>query len=323
MIPIGVWVPIDSTASMPPPGARPLGRAALAARERGLEVIFGDRLEDGVLHGVLAHDGHWQTVARRVVGIHDRYPGQSRAAQWDRLHHAAQQAQVRVGNSRAATLLCRDKLACQRVLEAAGVVGLPPVESRPDHFSARLAQWGGAFAKPRSGALGAGVRFVVPGDHVPASLPTVVAGRRDPALLQWAVPAPPGVAGRVLRVLVQRVGGGFVCRPAVLRQSATDPVVNVARGAGVTPAEDALDEGVLDTVYQRVTAVARAIDGAAPGVVELGVDVALDPCHNPWVIEVNTRPRGRLRVLARDLPDRFETVALDAALAPWLALAVR
>ena len=51
---IGVWIPIDPTQPMAPPTERPMGRAALQARDAGLTVLFGDRWEGDQLSGVVA-----------------------------------------------------------------------------------------------------------------------------------------------------------------------------------------------------------------------------------------------------------------------------
>jgi hypothetical protein len=305
-----------------------MGRAVLALRNAGVTVVFGDRWDHGRLVGMVAEPGAWRKGAWRVDAVQDRYPGQTRQSSWDRLHQKALDAGVLVGNGRALTLLCRDKLRCQRALAVHPQLRMPPVEADPERFSERLVDWKGGFAKPRFGALGVGVSWMAPGQDVPAHLPGVVAGSTDPTILQWPVQPPHGTHGRVLRVLAQRVvppsGPAWHLLPPVMRQSTTDRVVNAARGAFVAPAEDHLSGVVLDEVYaqvRHVCAVLSAVDDPGGVALELGIDLALDADHRPWVLEVNTRPRGRLTVLAKQAPERFGKAHRDAMTRPWLTLA--
>lgn len=300
-IALGLLVPVDP-GPLPPPEARPLGRAALRLRaELGVDVLFGDTLRDGHLVGLRPVPGGWRPAEGPVAAVHDRFPGDGRPAAWAALHAGG--AGLPWGNPPALTRLCRDKLDCQRALEAAGLPGLPPVEADPARFPAALAAWGAAFLKPRAGSFGAGVRRVTadaPGG-LPATLPTAAPGRADPALLQRAVPPPPGLAGRCLRALVQRQPeGAWALAPMVVRESAQDPVVNAARGAGLRPADEVLPADALAACAALALAAARAL-AAAPGcgdAVELGVDLVLDPDHRPWLVEVNARAQGRLEALA-------------------------
>ena len=326
---IGVWVPIDAEQPMPPPERRPMGRAALQARAQGITVLFGDRWEGPRLAGMVATEEGWVRCTRSVHAIQDRYPAQSRARQWNALHEGARQNGVPVGNSQALTWLCRDKLRCQRALDGDPTIRQPPVVADPDRFAHFQRQWGGAFAKPRYGALGAGVRWVTATEAVPPTLPGVVPGQPDPTLLQWPVPPPAGLSGCVLRVLAQRRDptpgtDAWYLLPSVLRASVRDRVVNAARGATIAPAEDRLSPVVLDEVRHQVLATCTRLAGRAGDgglALELGVDVVIDDHLRPWVIEVNSRPRGRLQVLAGADPERFEAARLAAMVRPWVTLA--
>ena len=328
---IGVWIPIDPARPMPAPAARPMGQAALAMRAQGITVVFGDRFENDQFVGMVAEPGGWRPVRCEVVAIQDRFPSQSRSQAWTRLHDHARTLRIPVGNGQTLTELCRDKLRCQHLLEQDPHIRMPIQEARPEHFEATLNRWGGAFAKPRFGALGTGVRYLPPGVPIPLRLPSVVDGADDPTLLQWPVRPGAGWGGRVLRVLAQRTRAPsstselrWHLLPPVLRQSRADRVVNAARGAEVMPAQDGLSPVVLDEVRAMVERVCAALEAAPdPGGValELGIDLALDADLRPWVLEVNSRPRGRLAVLARRDPDRFLQAHQNAMVRPWHTLA--
>ena len=320
-----VWVPgrkpdVDRGS----PQDRPMGRAAAQLAAAGIAVLFGDTLEDGHGVGVRAEGARWVDVRAPVLAIQDRFPSQSRADHWQALHGAAATAGIAVGNSQALTLLCRDKLRCQSFLAHDPAIRMPPVCADPAVFQDRLSEWGGGFYKPRFGALGVGVRRVTPTDMLPERLPSVVDGREDPPLLQWPVPPPDGFAGRVLRVLAQRRWQdgqlGWHLLPAVLRESVDDAVVNAARGARVLPAQDALSQEVLDEVRAQVRRVCARLQQADGLALELGVDLVLDQEHRPWVLEVNSRSRGRLGVLARRWPDRFGAEHAAAMVRPLQTL---
>ncbi len=313
-----VWVPPGSPgAALGRPQDRPMGAAAQRLAEQGIGVVFGDQLHKGVAVGMRADGSRWVEVEVPVCAVQDRYPSQSRAQQWERLHSAATEAAVPVGNGRSLTLLCRDKLSCQAVLEEDPHVRLPPVCGDPALMAEQVSAWGGAFLKPRFGALGIGVRRVEPGDDLPTRLPGVVSGHTDPTLVQWPVPPPKGCAGRVLRVLAQREPDqSWTLLPPVLRESSDDPVVNAARGARVEPAEDALPVDIFDDVHDQVQRVCARLGAGHGHALELGIDLALDPDLRPWVLEVNSRPRGRLRVLARQWPGRFAEAHVDAMMRP-------
>lgn len=302
------------------PGApedRPFGRAALALEAEGVAVVVGHHAGDGVLHGLRARPGRWEPASVRPDAVYDRFPsaGQPEA------HRALLAALpgVPVANPPSIDRLCRDKLETERLLLRHGVA-LPEVEHDPSRFAERLAGWGAGFLKPRYGALGRGVRRVVAGDPLPAE----VEGARgpEPALLQRAVPPPDGWSGVAARVLVQRTLDGWTTDVPVARRSRTDPVVNAARGAGVASLAEAAPGSLAEAEAVSV-AIARVLAALPHGddLVEIGVDLVLDPAGRPWPVEVNGRPRGHLEALAAIDPERWMDAHVAACARPlrWLA----
>lgn len=303
---IGVLVP-PYDAEPGHPADRPIGRAALRLEAEGLAVVFGHEAAQGRLSGVRATPAGWvRADAVPVAAAYDRFPSRSRAAAYTALRRGLEG--VPLGNPPALVDLCADKLRCQQVLEQAGLGGLPEVEADPARFDAVLARWGRAFRKPRYGAFGVGVAPVVAGDRVPAHLPGPIEGIDEPTLLQRAVPAPDGWAGIACRVLVQRQpDGGWWAEHPVARRSRTDAVVNAARGAEVVPLRDGFPEA-FEATRAAALDVARVLADRPEGayLVELGVDVVLDGDLAPWVVEVNSRPRGRLEALLPSDPGWME-----------------
>lgn len=311
---IAVLVPASRT-DPPPPEALPFGRAALRLEAEGIPVVVGCEAREGRLRGFRARPGRWEPADLPVAAALDRFP------QWLRRdeHRAllAGLAGTPVANPPIIDELCRDKVVCQQAL-----CGLrwPEVEADPRRFADAVDRWGVAFHKPRYGALGHGVRRVVPGDELPA-LAEGAPGRLDPAFVQRGVPPPAGWAGIAVRALVQREGEGFVLEHPVARRSRMDAVVNAARGAEVEALHDALP-GAVDEVTRLAVGVADALARAPGGelLVELGVDLVVDRDGLPWLVEVNGKPRGRLEVLAgRDPSWQAAHVRVSARPLRWLA----
>ncbi len=302
---IGIWVVSGDGPPSLPPEQRPIGRAALALRKDGIQVVFGDKMVNGCMDGYTAIEGGWtRQSGLQVNAVHDRFPSQMRADQYqdliDGLHGCP------LGNSRDFTLLCRDKIDSQQALVQQGIQ-MPPIETNPDQFADRLKAWGSAFIKPRFGALGTGVARVRPGDPLPRTRPGMIPGTDEPAILQCAVPPPSGLAGMAVRVLVQRTADGWHIEAPVVRSSQTDPVANAARGATVAPGTDALSSHLCDRINSTARQITDALDQLprASRAVEAGLDMVIDDQEHPHLIEINSRPRGRLEVLATLDPDRF------------------
>lgn len=270
-----------------------MGRAALALAAEGIPVCFG---------GLRPVPGGWRPCGQDPTLVYDRFPSWTYPQEYAALTQALR---VPISNPPPVQTLCRDKLATQAHLEAAGVP-MPPVSAQPSQ--ALLREWGGGFLKPRYGGLGRGVRFVRPGAPLPETLPGAT-GHPEPAILQAPV-LPQSGPFVSLRVLVQREGSGWVCAPVVARVSA-DPVSNVDRGAQALPARDRLSPAQLQQVKEVAISAAAAL--ADDWTCELGVDLLLSSANEATVIEVNGVPKGRGAVLAQRDPQRFGT-AYQAAL---------
>lgn len=282
-----------------PPEASPVGRAALLLAQEGIETLFGT----GDSTWRARRSGWERAESTQPIAVHDRFPSQSRPEAYAAA--TAPLAHLPMGNPTSITLLCRDKITCQRHLESHGIQ-LPELETDPTLFSERLSTWGAAFLKPRHGALGRGVRKVVPGMALPARGEGAVPGVEDALILQRAVDPPPGSAGIAMRWLLQRLPGGeWQPRTPVARLSDTDPVANVARGAQAIAAGEILPPETLRCAREISLACAKALEQSQNGawLIEIGVDLVIDCNHQPHVIEVNSRPRGRMEHLAQQSPE--------------------
>ena len=315
-------VPTHGASPSAPPEARPIGRAALKLATSGIDVVFGDDIHEGALTGFRALPGRWVPVqAIPLDAAHDRFPSQLRAARFRALVDGLQGCPM--GNALAFTMLCRDKLETQRVLTGLGIP-MPPVTGDHERFTAQLEAWQAGFLKPQFGALGLGVRRVVPGDMLPTRIAGVVPGRPDPSILQAAIEPPDGWRSRTVRVLIQRTTeGGWWSGQPVVRQSREDPVANAARGAEVAPGEAVLDAPTLRRLRSATTKLCEAIDVLDPAreALEAGADFVLDAQYEPWLIELNSRPRGRLEVLAEHTPERYLDAHVEACARPIRVLA--
>ena len=220
-------------------------------------------------------------------------------------------------------MLCRDKVATQELLAQSGI-SMPELCTTPHRFKECIQRWGQAFAKPRYGALGQNVSFVTSSNVIPRQLEGVVPGYLEPTILQRAIAPPNGWAGMSARHLVQRSdSSSWISRPIVLRRSKTDPVVNVARGAEAVLANHFLPTSTIKIIEQCSLFAAKTIQSQKNNdlCVEFGMDYVIDSNYHPWLIEVNSRPRGRLEVLAHHDPAQFQTQHQQACIQPILYLA--
>ena len=307
---IGILVPMGARTPQLPPEALPFGRAALAARARGLDVVLGEHGETcGELVGYRVKPGLWVDAKVQPGAIFDRFRDQSfpqrYAAAQSRLGH------LPWANAPAITRLCRDKLESQRILE--GTVAMPEICEADG--GTLPAGWTGGFAKPRYGSFGRSVSAVAPGEPIPLVLEGMRGEPEQPALVQRAIRPPGPHAGISVRILVQREGQGWVTCTPVARMHPHDPVVNVARGATVAPAIDILGEAWVDRARAMATQAAEVL--SAHGLLlEVGVDLVPDAAGGAWVIEVNGRPRGRLAALGEAWKREHE----EACVRPLLEL---
>lgn len=277
-----------------PPRSTQLGRAAIDLAREGIEVVLAERVEGGRAWGYGVRGDVWRPVdGVEVAAAHDRFPSQT----WPEPYAAALEGLGGrpLGNPTRLTLLCRDKLRCQRFLEASGVA-MPELVTASG-FQA-LEAWGMGFLKPRHGGLGRGIRRVVAGDPLEARGPGAVKGQDDELLLQRGVRPPEGTAGVVVRWLWQRESGGWVPGVPVARISRDDPVVNVSRGAEAALATSVLDPQTLEAASRTARRACDALAALGPCVLELGLDFAIDPEGVPHLIEVNSRPGGRMKAVS-------------------------
>ena len=322
---VGVFVP-SSKEKIRKPSETPIGRA-FELIPKNIQTVFGYSFKkkgDTVcLSGktVNLNSDSWIDVTVPIDAVHDRYPSQQRAHSFQQAYQLTRH--LPFGNSYSVTMLCRDKIATQDLLTKSGIP-MPDLCIHPSSFKAYIQTWGQAFVKPRYGALGQNVSLITTPEDVPEQLQGVVPGRLEPTILQRAVPPPKGWAGMSARHLVQKsVHSAWISNPIVLRRSTHDPVVNVARGAKAVPAADVLPKNTIEYIKHCSIKVAEIIDKRKNGglCVEIGIDYVIDQNFKPWLIEVNSRPRGRLEVLANQDPERFLCLHRQACIQPILYLA--
>lgn len=309
----------EDTAPPPRPSARPLGRAALRLESEGHSIFLGASVSPE--HGSLvswraAPDDRWQIVdlpAEKLIGVHDRFPSQERAAEWVDLRERLRL--LPFGNPPDITLLCKDKLRCAEWLATRSPIQ-PEVVGDNSKFRDALADWGSGFLKPRFGSQGVGIEMLRAGEVAQKRLEACAPGEW---VLQRAVPPPRGLAGLAVRVLVQASQEGTWIGPAVARRSTCDPIVNVSRGAEALPAEEVLSSALLLEITEHASEAAGALRDASTTpelVLELGLDFVIDDSHRPWLIEANSCPRGRLLHLAKSQPERWAKTHEEAILRP-------
>jgi len=122
-------------------------------------------------------------------------------------------------------------------------------------------------------------------------------------------------------LLQKGTDGQWIFRTPVARIS-EDAVANVHQGAIAVPAQEVLPPAALERARSLAHESAIGLDNACEGpVIELGIDLLFDSQFSPWILEVNSRPSGRLAALCKTAPDIYEKEAQKTAIQPLLSLA--
>lgn len=230
---------------------------------------------------------------------------------------------VPMANPPATMALFQDKLATQDWARARGLP-MPEVESDPRAFDGQLARWQRGFLKPRFGTAGRDIALWVAGHPRPERVLSATTAADGPWFLQRAITPYPPWRGVCVRVAAQRrIDGGWHLCPAVARYSERDWVVNAARGSGVALADEFLPietNRAIAALCARITAAAAELpDG--DWLLEIGIDLIIDERGVPWLLELNSRPLGRLAALAASEPARFAEAHRQACMRPLRVLA--
>lgn len=326
MIAIGILVPpIKSMVQLD--SLNPMESALNLLDSSQILTVFGSSLfvnnNTVWMKGTTIMNDRKINVFRQIDAIHDRFPSQGRFQHFKTLYDIGKN--IPFANPYQSTLLTRDKVGTQRLLEQHGC-RMPTLITNPDLFVEALQDWGDAFIKPQYGAFGQNVQYIQAQNApiIPKSLEGLVAKQMEPTILQKAVRPLKGWAGLSVRQLAQRLpGGSWILRPPVLRCSTDDPVVNVARGAEAIPAEDMLSSACITEIKQQSLLACHVLSQQENGHlnVEFGLDFVIDQDECPWLIEVNSRPRGKLAELARKDPARFQKIHQESMVAPIKFLA--
>jgi len=321
---VAVLVPPIHT-NKPTPSVFPIAKAISILEKTGILTVFGFTLfsknNTVWINGSCINNNEFIDIESHIDIIHDRFPSQIRNKHFQRLKMTSKDTLF--GNPVSLTLLCRDKLRCQRLLEDHGCI-LPETIDNFDNFHEHLQKWNIGYLKPQFGALGKGVEAVTPGMTLKSHVEGVVPGKLEPTLLQRGIDAPTGWKGMSVRQLMQRdISGLWIPRTAVLRRSRNNSVVNVSKGAEAVPAEDFLPSDTIQSIQQQSLQVCRILSATSDGLtaVEFGLDFVVASDYRPWLIEVNSRPRGRLEVLTEREPNRFESEHIQACIQPIRYLA--
>ncbi len=177
------------------------------------------------------------------------------------------------------------------------------------HLDSMLKKYGMVYVKPVFGSLGIGVMRVDRVDRglryqkglVRKTFRTVAAGYFSllretggkPYMVQRGIPlARHGGRPYDIRVMVQRRPGrpwkvtgmaGRVAYPGKI-------VTNGSQGGTIFPVSGLLDGGMRSRIRKIGLRAAYRLHAVYPGLVEMGLDVAVDRNRRPWILEANTHP---------------------------------
>lgn len=294
----------------------------------------------------------WEWVENvEVKGIYNRFPYSQDSKNIEELAAFCEAHAIPFANHPALIRLANDKWKTQEIAQEASVPipkGVLASHASWDH----IATWEKAYLKPRYGAFGEGIYYLVydegeveaegpsfgqktkltkeSWDHWLASIKA-----KEEYILQQAITSPhPNWGGLSIRTLLQLTPEGtWQNAPRVARVSKLDPVANVARGATAYSLEELCKDTWGQEAANRVTQhakvlekeIASALIATLPPsqqkmVVEIGIDLLLDPERNLWALEVNGFPQGRLNQLAIRYGDRFTKAFQEAHTLPFSRL---
>ncbi|MAA79794.1 MAG: hypothetical protein CL916_11090 [Deltaproteobacteria bacterium] len=250
---------------------------------------------------------------QQVFALYDRFPFQKMKEQYP----LNIDVPIPVANPKNIALLCKDKWNLQQYLTQKGIA-MPHI-TRTSFASFLNQNDSCAIAKPRFGSYGVGVAVV---DKPPPSTLPSVCGEDETLLQQWIKP-PKDWAGISIRQLIQRdTDYSWIPRTTVVRCSKTDPVVNVTRGAKAIPAKELLLSKTIQNIHKQSVKAAQYLAELPNGewIVELGIDFVIDAHWNPWLIEINTQPKGKLKSLYKSHPEIYEEEFMNIIEQPFQCL---
>ncbi|MCB9639704.1 MAG: hypothetical protein H6727_12495 [Myxococcales bacterium] len=303
---------------------------------------------------VSPQDRTWQSAPKvPLIAIYNRFPHSADPAGLEQAEAlAADVVGIPFGNPISFQSLVQDKWLTYLAWRDAGLPTPETQQATQTPPLEKLKSWGLSFFKPRYGAFGEGISCIkhtkriwqIQGEDTQAlqSDEAFVAWwqkrlQQGSFLIQRGVPNyTHDLAGASIRTLLQRVPcvegnvtDVWKAAPRVIRTSTSDPIANAARGAKVAPLETLWSEqfgksgsrallGVLSHLEQRAiqALTKQKILRRPKQILEVGLDLLLDPKGEPYLLEANGFPQGRLEKLAELDPSRFAEAMKQVQLHP-------